>query len=82
MITPTIGRIVLFNDGLSDQRVPAFITYVHSDTCINIGGFDQFGNIFNSTSVILIQEEGDICRIGMAEWMMHQKKQAKKYENK
>lgn len=80
MIKPTIGRVVLFNDGVSDQRVPALISYVHGDTCINVGGFDQNGQPFSHTSVVLCQEEGDECNVGCAEWMPYQKTQAEKHE--
>jgi len=76
-IKPTIGRVVLFNDGVSDQRVPALITYVHNDSCINIGGFDQNGNAFGRTSVVLCQGESE-CIVGSAEWMSYQKEQAEK----
>lgn len=79
MIKPTIGRMVLFNDGASDQRVPAQICYVHSDTCINIGGFDQGGMPFSRTGVDLIQDD-EACHIGAAEWMDYQKSQAEKTE--
>ena len=78
MIEPTIGRVVLFNDGQSDQRVPAIICYVWSNEMINIAGFDCNGNTFNRTSVTLIQE-GD-CPVGSAEWMPYQKGQAAKTE--
>ncbi len=74
MIKPTIGRVVLFNDGISIQRVPALITYVHSDECINIGGFDQNGAPFSRTSVNLIQDDQN-CYVGSAEWMDYQKGQ-------
>lgn len=74
MIIPTIGRIVLFNDG-STQRVPAMICCVHSDTCINIGGFTQNGAPFSCTSIILCQDD-DECHVNCAEWMPYQKQRA------
>ncbi len=77
MIKPTIGRVVLFNDGVSDQRVPALIAYVYSDTVITIAGFDRDGNPFKATEVELIQDDSE-CTVGTAEWMPYQKEQAEK----
>jgi hypothetical protein len=34
---PTIGRIVIYNDGNRDFA--AIITRVHNDTCVNLAGF-------------------------------------------
>ena len=42
MQRPTIGRVVHFNWG--GARVPAAITYVHSDTCINLARLDGQGS--------------------------------------
>jgi hypothetical protein len=36
---PTIGRIVIYNDGARD--FPAIVTRVHSDTCVNLAVFDD-----------------------------------------
>lgn len=79
MIKPTIGRVVLYNDGNSSQRVPAFITYVWSDNMINIGGFDFNGDAFGQTSVHLCKDNEE-CFIGQAEWMPYQKEQAAKHD--
>lgn len=79
MIKPTIGRVVLFNDGLSIQRVPALICYVNSDERINIGGFSADGTPFSSINVYLCQGSEE-CSFGEAEWMPYQKEQAKKHE--
>lgn len=82
MITPTIGRVVLFNDGRSTQRVPALISYVVSDTIINIGGFDKSGNPFQATNVFLVPSDSDaVCSKGQAEWMEYQKSVADKYHD-
>jgi len=78
MIKPTIGRVVLYNDGVSDQRVSAQIAYVHSDTLINIGGIDKEGNHFAARYVFLCREN-DECLAGHAEWMPYQKQQAEKH---
>jgi hypothetical protein len=45
MQKPSIGRIVHLC--LSRQRIPAVITYVHSDTCVNVTRLD-LGNAVNS----------------------------------
>jgi len=55
MQKPSIGRIVHFC--WSGQRVPAVITYVHSDTCINlkpVGG--SRGPETEQTSVLYAEE--------------------------
>lgn len=78
MIEPTIGRVVLFNDGTA-QRVPASICFVHPNGLINIGGFNEVGIPFNRTGVTLRQDD-EICLTGDAEWMPYQKGQAKKTE--
>ena len=57
MIKPTIGRVVLvYRPGKSDQFEPALITYVWSDTAINVGGFDHNGIPFSETSLHLDQD--------------------------
>lgn len=59
MIKPTVGRVVWFfapNDPIQadkSQPLDAHIVYVHSDTVINIAGFDQNGMPFAKTSVFL-----------------------------
>lgn len=81
MIKPTVGRVVwvhrphFAND--PSQPEAALITFVHSDTLINVGGFDQNGLPF-SASLDLIQEGSIPPREGTnwAEWMPHQKAQA------
>ncbi len=77
MIKPTIGRVVLYNTGRSDQRSPATISYVWPDGRINIGYLYRDGNPGNASKVTLIQE-GE-CPEGCAEWMEYQKIQARKY---
>ncbi|MEW5745256.1 MAG: hypothetical protein AB1805_07470 [Nitrospirota bacterium] len=88
MITPTVGRVVLFTPAKSDfmatidrQPCAAIIAAVHSDTCVNLAVFDANGAHHSRTSVPLIQdgapkpEAGDYC-----EWMPYQKGQAAKTE--
>jgi hypothetical protein len=91
MIKPTIGRVVLVyrpNSG-SDQFEPAQITYVWSDTCINVGGFDRNGKPFAETSLHLDQDrvvdpvhlpkmDADEALDPFACWMSYQKAQAEK----
>lgn len=54
---PSIGRIVHFVDP-SGAHLPAIITCVHSDTCVNLKVFrDAEGDSF-ITSVVLNDEGG------------------------
>lgn len=86
MIKPTVGRVIWYYPaGRSHTEQPnaAFITYVHSDTMINVGGFDHNGIPFASTSVLLLQDEGSYGNPGggpWACWMPYQKGQATKTE--
>lgn len=86
MIKPTIGRVVLVFARVSSldkrQPEPALVTYVHSDTCISVGGFNAEGHAFGLTSVYLVQDESPPLPEGSlrAEWMPFQKGQAAKYE--
>jgi len=80
MIKPTIGRVVLFNNNnRTGQRVPALICHVHSDTLINVGGFDQYGMPFSYVNVTLCAD-GEECLPYHAEWMPYQKEVARKEE--
>lgn len=78
MIKPTIGRVVLYKFDTSEDRWPALVCFVHSDTLINIGGFDHQCNAFGKSSVTLAQDRP--AEIGEAEWMPYQKGQAAKAE--
>ena len=84
MIKPTIGRVVWVQNryGSTDtsQPEPALISYVWSDTMINVGGFDHNGMPFNSTSLRLRQDDEDAPQGAYAEWMPYQKGQAAKTE--
>lgn len=89
MIKPTVGRVILFCPGAhfagtrsSDgEPLPALISRVWGDTCINIGGFDADGKPFAATSVLLVQDDGPVPAGGhYAEWMSYQKDQAAKTE--
>lgn len=85
MIKPTIGRVVLVQ-GRSEstdpsQAEPALVSYVWSDTMINVGGFDHNGKTFSFTSLKLLQDDEPAPTVGAyAEWMPYQKGQAAKTE--
>ena len=80
MISPAIGRVVLFhpaNEILGAQPCPALVSYVHNDRLINIGGFGPNGELIAATSVILLQDgDGVVSGTPYAEWMPYQKVQA------
>lgn len=85
MIKPTIGRVVWFYPaGHSSGQQPnaALITYVHSDTMINLAAFDANGVPSSQTSVFLYQGVADSERPSsyFAEWMPYQQGQAAKTE--
>lgn len=88
MISPTISRVVWFNPGasdkhlVSDQRLAALVTYVHSDRIVNLAVFDANGNNHARISVALMQDDdiGDPDR-PFCEWMPFQKGQAAKYDD-
>ena len=84
MIKPTIGRVVWFYPaGTHSDSQPnaALVAYVHSDTMINVGGFDHNGMPFSTTSVPLLQDDAPIPAVGCwATWMPYQKGQAAKTE--
>lgn len=81
MIKPTVGRIVWYrthNMKATDQPCAAIVTYVHSDTLVNLAVFGPSGGTYSRTSIELVQddvvrpESGDYC-----EWMPYQKAKAK-----
>lgn len=84
LIKPTIGRVVLFypaGHSREAQPLPALITYVHSDTMINVGGFDQNGNPVAATSMQLVPAGEPLPLTGScATWMPYQAAQAAKAE--
>lgn len=89
MIKPTVGRVIWVRRSTSfDMKQPecAHIVYVHSDTMINVAGWDANGTPFALTSVYL-QQDGvpapDWTKPNAsghhgtyAEWMPFQKGQA------
>lgn len=85
MIKPTIGRVVMVQrrPGSTDitQAEPALISYVWSDTLINVGGFDHNGVPFGYKSLKLLQDDEEAPEYCCyAEWMPYQKGQAAKTE--
>lgn len=90
IIKPTIGRVIWYYRK-ADQTHPnvGLIAYVHSDTLINVGGFDHDGDPFKATSVPLVQPTETERGLGVtsvpvhghfATWMPYQKGQAAKTE--
>lgn len=91
IIEPTVGRIVWYYPPGVKPGVPrnkrqplaAIVTYVWSNTCVNLAIFDENGRPIAEppTSVLLVQEGnprpdgGNFC-----EWMPYQKGQAAKTE--
>lgn len=82
---PSIGRVIWFHPEAGDkfittqdnQPVPALICGIHSDTQINVGGFDFNGLPFARQGVRLL-EVGESPTEGeaYAEWMPYQIQQA------
>lgn len=85
MIKPSIGRVVwVYNrHGLTPQQTqpePALICFVHSDSVINVAGFDCHGDPFKETSIELFQgEAGTGPEKIHAAWMPYQQAQAAKH---
>lgn len=81
MIKPTIGRVVWYyapGRAHTDQPNAALIAHVHSDTMINVGGFDGNGKPFGDTSVLLVHDGyGNPGGGAWACWMPYQIGQAR-----
>ena len=86
MIKPTVGRVVHFfdhpnGDMFAELELAAIVTYVHSDTMVNLVVFGPRGEAVGKTSVRLQQDkpltrnEGAFCA-----WMPYQVGQAAKTE--
>ena len=86
MISPTVGRIVLYYENgktqfdANEQPEAAMVAYVHSDTMVNLSVIDHNGGQFAATAVFLYQGDGDRPQSAYAEWMAYQKGQAAKTE--
>lgn len=86
MIKPTVGRVVIFNQGTagvfpgSESPRAAIIAHVQSDRLVNLAVFDANGNSLSRTSVTLVQD-GDTAPAYMhCTWMPYQLGQAAKTE--
>jgi hypothetical protein len=84
MIKPTVGRVVfytIFGAQPEQQKHPALIAHVWSDSCVNLAVFDGNGVNYSRTSVLLIQDDAPLPPDGnYCEWMEYQKGQAAKTE--
>jgi len=85
MIMPTVGRVVWYRPwgstrASNDQPQAAIISYVHSDTCVNLAIFNVSGTTDAQTSVPLYQGEGERPLSAYCEWMPYQMGQAAKTE--
>ena len=87
MIKPTVGRVVWYNPGKiyvgpdpRGQPHAGIVTYVHSDSCVNLALFDSNGVAYSRTSVTLFQGDTDRPSGAYAEWMPYQLGQAAKTE--
>lgn len=76
---PSLGRIVLFRPTF-DVVHSAIITYVHSDTCVNLAAFDSNGNPYGKTSVQLVQDGEHRPNWAFCEWSPHQVAQSQRPE--
>ncbi len=77
MIKPTVGRIVYFFEHPKNDPLPAIITVVQGDRCINAAIFDFTGIPFINPprSIRLIQPEDERpCNGPFCEWMPYQTK--------
>lgn len=86
MIKPTVGRVVLYHppfvpdSGSNELTFAAIVSYVWSDSLVNLAIFDENGVASNATSVLLFQGEGVRPASSYAEWMPYQIGQAAKAE--
>lgn len=87
MIVPTVGRVVHFHPhpaesfAFSDQPLAALVTYVHSNTMVNVVVFDSNGHAHAKTSIRLQQDEPLFVEAGnFVAWMPYQVGQAAKTE--
>jgi hypothetical protein len=86
MIPPTVGRVVWFwlegeaSRDREEQPFAALVTYVHSDTMVNLITFDDQGQPHPRTSVPLYDGQGAPPQGMYCEWMPYQKGQAAKTE--
>jgi hypothetical protein len=85
VIKPTVGRVVWYrrkgeNADAASQPYAAIVTFVHSDTCVNLVWFDSNSRPQGSTSVPLRQDGEAAWANEYCEWMPYQLGQAAKTE--
>lgn len=88
MISPTNGRVVLFQPGTMfrgtqldlKQKLTAQVVHVFSDRMVNLVVFDSYGAHFQVSSVQLLQDGDTPACDFWCEWMPFQKGQAAKTE--
>jgi hypothetical protein len=81
MISPTIGRVVLYHPKAGATTThAAIVAYVWSDRMVNLAVFDENGHAYSVTSVTLVQPEDETAPTSYCEWMPYQKGQAAKTE--
>lgn len=74
---PTIGRVVWYKDTeLSDQMMAADVSYVHSETSVNLCVKNHNGAPFNQTSVPFFHGDAADCPEHSCCWMPYQQKKA------
>ena len=90
MIKPTVGRIVHYYPSKTDDAIfpcrpgeplAAIISYVRSDTCVNLCVIDANGNHRSKREVLLVQPDSENPGSGgYCTWMPYQVGQAAKLE--
>jgi hypothetical protein len=82
VITPTVGRVVLYTpaktqDGRGDAKQPyaAIVCFVHDERAVNLVVFDHLGRPHGRQNVQLLQDADaprDPAGEGFAQWMAYQ----------
>jgi hypothetical protein len=86
MITPTVGRVVWFQQmtpGVfpgSEKTRAAIIAHVHNDRLVNLCVIDANGATLSRTSVQLVQEGDELPVTMHCTWMPYQLGQSAKTE--
>lgn len=75
-IMPSIGRIVLFSSVHQDGELPAIVTKVHSQDCINVTVFPDGGIPFPMSSVQYAEDHAASGLSNSFHWMDYQLKVA------
>jgi len=87
-IKPTIGRVVWYTPApyetdittLDDQPCVGHVTFVHTDTMVNLDVIDHVGKHHALPSIVLADCYSK-SQPGEAEWMPYQKSQAEKHKS-